>query len=177
MLATCHVSTAHWSSCLPPACPVSLLAQSPSFTCHHMIMPCHPYGCATLDVQSYDLYSQLPHGTVQIVQSSFFLQVWKNKHIFVSGSYDVRLSPFKLRWVRIDEAYTHLHFESIMRTLFLGLSKPHQAPGFESGSHLPTKDILVPKRLLTSHQDRDRPPNLFHVFELCHVHLSHQDQL
>ena len=43
--------------------------------------------------------------------------------------------------------------------------------------HLPTKDLLVPKRLLTSQQARDRPPGLFSISELYHVHLSHQDQL
>jgi hypothetical protein len=41
----------------------------------------------------------------------------------------------------------------------------------------PLKDILVPKRLLTSQQARDRPPDLSSVSELCLVHLSHQDQL
>jgi hypothetical protein len=46
-----------------------------------------------------------------------FLHVWQNEQIAILGAYDVCLIPFKLHWVRIDEAYTHLHFESIMRNL------------------------------------------------------------
>jgi hypothetical protein len=43
--------------------------------------------------------------------------IWKNEQIIILGAYDVRLIPFKLCWVRIDEAYAHVHFESIMRTM------------------------------------------------------------
>ena len=39
----------------------------------------------------------------------------------------------------------------------------------------PQKYLLVPKRLLTSQQARDRPPGLSSVSELCSMHLSHQD--
>jgi hypothetical protein len=45
-----------------------------------------------------------------------FLHVWRNEQNVISGAYDVCLSPFKLCWVRIDEAYAHVCFESILRT-------------------------------------------------------------
>jgi hypothetical protein len=48
---------------------------------------------------------------------SKILHVWKNEHNTISCSYDVRLSPFKLCWVRNDEAYAHVRFEAIPRTL------------------------------------------------------------
>jgi hypothetical protein len=41
----------------------------------------------------------------------------------------------------------------------------------------PLKELLVPKRLLASHQAQDRPLGLFSVSELYPVHLSHEDQL
>jgi hypothetical protein len=46
-----------------------------------------------------------------------FLPLWQSEQIAISGAYDVRLSPFKLHWVRINEAYAHVCFEAIMRTL------------------------------------------------------------
>jgi hypothetical protein len=48
---------------------------------------------------------------------SKFFPVWKNEQTTISHSYGVRLNPFKLCWVREDEAYTHACFEAIMRTL------------------------------------------------------------
>jgi hypothetical protein len=60
---------------------------------------------------------------------------------------------------------------------FLAFFGPGAPPRSDFGSHLPTKDLLVPKRLLTSQQARDRPPGLSSVSKLCPVHLSHQDQL
>jgi hypothetical protein len=39
----------------------------------------------------------------------------------------------------------------------------------------PLKDLLVPKRLLTSQQTWDRQPVLSSVSVLCPMHLSHQD--
>jgi hypothetical protein len=41
----------------------------------------------------------------------------------------------------------------------------------------PLKDLLVPKRLLTSQKTLDRPPSLSSISELYPVHLSNQDQL
>jgi hypothetical protein len=76
---------------------------------------------ATSFVRMYGLYIQLPHGTIQTIQSSFFLPVWKNEQITISRAYDVRLIPFKLCWVHIDEAYAHVHFEDIMRTFIFRL--------------------------------------------------------
>jgi hypothetical protein len=53
-------------------------------------------------------------------------------------------------------------FVAFQALSFLSIFKPCQASGSDSGS-----------RLLTSQQDRDRPPSLSSVSELCPVHLSH----
>jgi hypothetical protein len=46
-----------------------------------------------------------------------FFHVWRNEQNAISQAHDIRLSPFKLRWVRINEEYTHIRFEAILRTL------------------------------------------------------------
>jgi len=93
-----------------------------------LTLPCHVNCMITRPVQSAATW----HCTGCTI--IFLSLVWKNKHIVISGEYDVRLSSFKLCWVRIYEVYTHIRFETIMRTLVLGLSKPHQAPRSNSRS-------------------------------------------
>jgi hypothetical protein len=46
-----------------------------------------------------------------------FLPVWKIKHNTISPSYSVCLKPFKVSWVRDNEAYTPVHFEASLSTL------------------------------------------------------------
>jgi hypothetical protein len=115
--------------------------------------------------------------TVRTVQSTKILHVWKNEQNVISFAYDVRLSPFKLCWVRNDKAYTHVRFEVILRTLIFRPSWTHFGSWIHFGSHLPTNTFWSSKRILTSDQVWDRPPHLLPIFKLCHGHLSHQDQL
>jgi hypothetical protein len=51
-----------------------------------------------------------------------FLFVWQNEQNMISHSFDVRLNPFELRWVREDEAYAPICFEAIPSTLIFGLN-------------------------------------------------------
>jgi hypothetical protein len=46
-----------------------------------------------------------------------FLPVWQIEKNAISHSSDVRLNPFELRWVRDDEAYAPVRFETILSTL------------------------------------------------------------
>jgi hypothetical protein len=75
-----------------------------------IVLPCQLYGHTTYTVSChvalYELYSQ-----------HFFLPIWRNKQNVISGAYDVCLSLFKLCWVCINKAYTHIRFEANMRTL------------------------------------------------------------
>jgi hypothetical protein len=108
-------------------------------TCHYLIGPLYlstssihtPSQPATSVVRTLPCHSQLflPHQlygytscTVSYhmalyrlyeLYNQHFLPVWKNEYIAISGAYNVCLSPFKFRWVRIDEAYTHVRFEDI----------------------------------------------------------------
>jgi hypothetical protein len=61
----------------------------------------------------------------------------------ISFTYEFRLIPFKLSWVIIDEAYAHIHFESILNILSFRLSWTHFGYWIHFVSHIPTKDLLV----------------------------------
>jgi hypothetical protein len=128
--------------CLPHQYSCHLLVSYPAM-CHRMIGPrgtCTSVPCVTLPVVtcvtswlvhvncmkstncdamsvvwSYDLYSQLPCGTIWTVQLAFFLHVWQNEKNVISGAYNIRLSPFKLCWVHINKSYVHVLFEYIPR--------------------------------------------------------------
>jgi hypothetical protein len=159
----CHMSKYHSSTC--HTYPVSNLSMS---ACPH----------GHIIVWSYDLYSQLPrHHCTGCIVSIFLRHVWRNKQTVISLAYSVFLSSFNLHWVRIDEAYAHICFESILITLIFRPSWTHFGSLIHSGSHLPTKDLLVLQKVLTSHQVQDRPPHLLSIFKHCPMHMSHQDQL
>jgi hypothetical protein len=99
-----------------------VLSQSTSSPHQHANEPCH-INCMTVwPVQSVATW----HCTDCTVIN--FLSVWQNEQIAIYGAYDVRLSPFKLRWVRIDEAYAHVHFEAILSTLIFRPSRTHFGP-------------------------------------------------
>jgi hypothetical protein len=146
-------------------------------TCPHVSAQSACHCTCHVTVWSYDLYSQLPRQHCTDCTVIKILHVWKNEQIVISFAYGVCLSPFKLCWVRNDEAYAHVCFEVILSTLIFRPSWTHFGSWIHFGSHLPTKTFWSSKRILTSHQVRDRPPHLFSVFKLCPVHLSHQDQL
>jgi hypothetical protein len=122
----CHLSNDDWSTQLPTC-----------LLCH--CMPLYlPRHCTVVRLVQSDatsaLYEQYNH---QI------LPVWPNEQIMTSFAYDVCLSMFKLCWVCINEVYTHVHFEFILSTLIFRPSWTHFGFGIQSGSHLPTKDLLV----------------------------------
>jgi hypothetical protein len=140
------VSSAHWSSSLPyhrllyltchqyrcATChpcsgdmchsligpPVTSTSQSTSVHGSTTYSTMYP---ATSVIRLYDLYNHLPRGIVRTVQTthstSFFLPVWTNEQIMICGVYNVCFIPFKLCCVCNIEAYAHVYFESIMRTL------------------------------------------------------------
>jgi len=153
------MSTSGLSTCLP------MPAQS---TCQCI---CH------ITIQTYNLYSHLPrqHCIDYIVIKKF--PIWQNECNTISFSYNVCLIRFKLRWVCNDEAYTHVFFEAILRTLNFRPSWTHFGSWIHFESRLPTKTFCSSKRLLTCHQVQDRPTHLFSIFKFCLVHLSHQDKL
>lgn len=116
-------------------------------TCHLQRLPRQLYGIhhvcanyvATSVVRSYDLYSQLPCGTVRTIQTTFFCMFGKmNKTQYQDHKTYVWASSSYIRFVSTRPADM-----SVLKTLwelwFLGLSKPHQAPASKYGSHLPTK--------------------------------------
>jgi hypothetical protein len=63
-----------------------------------------------------------------------FLPVWKNEQNAISFAYDVCLSPFKLCWVRNDEAYTRSCFEAILSTFIFRPSWTHFGSWIHFGS-------------------------------------------
>jgi hypothetical protein len=130
-------------------------------------------------VWSYDLYDQLPrqHCTnyMNCRVSKIFL-VWKNEQNAISCLFDICLIHFKLSWVCNDESYGHIHFEEILSTLIFKPSWFHFGSWIHFGSRLPTKSFWSCKKILISHQVRDRLAHLFSVFKLYLVHLSHQDK-
>jgi hypothetical protein len=67
------------------------------------------YGCMACTISCHI-------STVRTIQSTKILHVWQNEQNVISCSYDVCLSPFKLHWVRNNEAYTHVRFEAILNT-------------------------------------------------------------
>jgi hypothetical protein len=71
---------------------------------------CH-VSCTALPRQLYGLY-----------KSTIFLPVWQIEQNMISHSSDVRLNPFKVRWVHEDEAYAPICFEAISNTLIFGLN-------------------------------------------------------
>jgi hypothetical protein len=151
---------------------------SPKYaTCQNMTHPRISQHIFHVIVRSYGLHGRLLHQQVGTIQLAKSLYVWKNEQNIISFTYGVRLSPFKLCWVCNDEACAHIHFEVILRTFIFRLSWTHFGSWIHFGSYLPTKTFWSSKRILTSHQVRDRPPHLFSIFKLCHMHFSHQDQL
>jgi hypothetical protein len=147
----------------PPVCPISILSQPLSTTCHHTGVPHHLYGCATCHHYKGDTCHSLigpPLPTTSLVCTpihpvTLAVRTFPHQHqlclprqLYVRMAYIVNchmplyrlynhhfffmfgkmnrspylehtlcLSQFKLCWVRIDEAYAHICFESIMRTL------------------------------------------------------------
>jgi hypothetical protein len=102
---------------------------------------------ATSAIRSYNLYSQLPHGTVWTVQSTFFclfgkmnrIRYWEHTTFVLSlSSCIVFLSTRSMHTSVLKPLREHW---------FLGLSEPHQAPGSKSGSHLPTKGTFGPQNV------------------------------
>jgi hypothetical protein len=92
----------------------------------HLYLPCHQFVCLVtlpcvtsrcfhvstncayhvkFHVALYRLYGLYNH---------HFFPVWPNEHITIFGAYDLHLSPFKLRWFHINEAYVHVFVESIL---------------------------------------------------------------
>jgi hypothetical protein len=97
--STCHVSSLEDSNC----------------SCHASYMDVRP-------VQSATTWHCLDCTDCIVI---IFLPVWQNEQITISGAYDVHLSLFKLRWVCINEVYTHICFEAIMRNFIF---RPFRAP-------------------------------------------------
>jgi len=106
----------------------------------HCTLPCQLYGHESCTICC--------HMSLYRLYNHHFLPVWKNEQIVISKAYDVRLNPLKLRWVRIDETYAHVCFESILSTLILGLPRPILVSRSNFVSHLPTKDLLVPQKVI-----------------------------
>jgi len=110
---TCHAHPCSGDTChflVGPPVHVNIRMPSHPTTCHLQKLPTMP---STLAVWSYDLYSF--HVALYRLYNHHFFPVCPNEHIKISGAYNVCLSPFKLCWVHIDEAYTHVCFEAIMR--------------------------------------------------------------
>jgi hypothetical protein len=110
--ATCHPCSGDMCHNISGPLSPSTTQSTPTDHCHITIRSyilVHSSGTST----PYRLYRLYNH---QI------FPVWKNEQIVISWSYDIRLSPFKLRWVHIDEAYTHVRFEEILRTLIFRAS-------------------------------------------------------
>jgi hypothetical protein len=136
-------------------------------------LPCHRYGHATSA-----LYG-LPRGSTACPVSIKFFCLFdfsdRTRYLlhtdfvceskYTAGIRRTRRTQWH-RFRRIPSTFIFEHFSSPIR--LLDLFSDHTSP---------QKDLLVPKRLLTSQQSRDRPPDLSSVSELCPVHLSHQDQL
>jgi hypothetical protein len=90
-----------------------------------------------LDVQSTPTTSAFPlvglypchislYGLYRLYNQQLFLLIRQIEQNTISHSFDVRLNPFEVRWVREDEAYTLAHFEVIPNTFISGLNfDPH----------------------------------------------------
>jgi hypothetical protein len=92
-------------------------------------LPSQHANVSTMSLYDRTTYTVNCHiSTVWTIQSTKNLSIWKNKQSTISFAYGVRLSPFKLCWVCNDEAYTHIYFEEILRTLILGLLGPILVP-------------------------------------------------
>jgi hypothetical protein len=106
-------------------------------TCHHCNgATCHSLNRPPVFPISMPTHFHVTCTSVQTVRSAAtstlyrlynqqILPVWPNEQITIYFEYNVRLSLFKLHWVRIDEAYTHIHFEEILRTLIFRPSWTH----------------------------------------------------
>ena len=100
-----------------------------------------------------------------------FLPFWPKLHIAITFAYRLCFSIHLHSRKYYNENFTIISFSwAFDKFDFWSFQDPF-------GSHLPTKTFWSSKRVLTRHQVRDRPPHLFSVFKLCHMHLSHQDQL
>jgi hypothetical protein len=171
-----------------PCQPCHVSAMSACATCHpYSGDMCHPltgpivyHTPHHLPHQLYDHTTcivSLPRGTVRTVRTV------QSSPFFACLGFQTECDIFHIRspfdevniWLksgRRDERngtgfvrFRALSFLSLVRLLDLILD--HTSP---------LKYLFVPKRLLTSQEARDRPPNLSSVSELCPVHLSHQDQ-
>jgi hypothetical protein len=117
---TCHVS--YGCTTLPrqsvprvtltvvPCVTLLLVHLSPSTTQTVPMHHCHITCMVVRAVQS------AATSTLYRLHSHQFLYVWQNEQIAISFAYDVHLSPFKLCWVHIEEAYAHVRFEEILST-------------------------------------------------------------
>jgi hypothetical protein len=90
--ATCPNHSPHVTSCQSTCLPHHLYHATSAYD------PCHVSNCTDCTV-------------------SKFLPVWQIEQNVISHSYSVCLNPFKVRWVRDDEAYVPVHFEAILSTL------------------------------------------------------------
>jgi hypothetical protein len=130
---TCHVSSCQlYLPCqLVPRVTLAVVPHVTIWLVHIYLptsVPTHP---ATSVVFCMSCTVSCHINTVHIVwtiQSTFFFFFWPNEQIVISFTYDVCLSPFKLRWVHIDEAYAHVCFESILSTLIFRPSWTHFDP-------------------------------------------------
>jgi hypothetical protein len=124
-------------------------------TCHPCSgATCHNLTCPPVILVSTPLYLPRHYTVVRPVQSTSMsslyglhnhqiLHVWENKQITIYLAYDVSFNPFKLHWVRNNKAYVHVCFEVILSTLSFRPSWTHFGSWIHSGSHLPTKHLLV----------------------------------
>jgi hypothetical protein len=180
-LLYCHVSACHWAtSCMdchvssvqchmsnPYRCQLSLKIPNLSDSCHRLVMP-HQHDDIMLTSPIVLLTSAIrPVDFDQLT----FLHVWEIGQNTISFAYNVHLRKTLYGQNQRDEADAMELVSSNSRNLIFRPSWIH------FGSCLPTKTFWSSKRVLTSHQVRDRPPHLLCVFKRCPMHLSHQDQL
>jgi hypothetical protein len=125
---TCHMSNLDLTTCMPMCLP----NQHPLYLPHHYMLVRLVKLVSTSAL--YRLYGLYNHQNFACLA---------RKQIVIYFAYNVCLSPFKLHWVCINETYTQVCFEAIMRTLVFRPSWTYFSSWIHSRSCLSTKDILV----------------------------------